>query len=252
MNKELYQEVIFLTGDIDHQSTTSYRDSLHYMKGWSYYATRNLQNSAAELSLVGPGSTFFHKAHFFAAYNYTHLGNYDHAIKKLQQIDLQDKNLSTLRNFELAGIYLLKRDYKQYDKHFQNSDTTYYPIAEEAAKLNVYASELRTHKPKSPFLACIMSSVIPGSGKIYAGETGEGISSLLTVGGLGFVTWENYRKKGPTHIKTLFFGAVFSAFYIGNIYGTYFSVKISEEELQHEYDNKILFNLHIPLRVVFN
>ncbi len=253
LNKEFYKEVLFLSNQKNFRKLKlSLQDSLHYFKGWSLYSQKKLFQSAQELSRVSLSSPFYHKSHFFAAYSWMHIENYDKSLDVLDTVETEEKNLQTLKHFEKAGLALLNRNYKEFDHQMNRVDTNYYAVAEESAQLNQYATDLRHHNHKSPVLASIMSGIIPGSGKIYAGETGSGISSLLTVGGLGFVTWENYRKKGPTDIKTLFFGAVFSAFYIGNIYGSYFSVKITEDEFQKGYNNKILFNLHIPLRNVFN
>ena len=237
--------------DVD-QFNLTLQDSLHYMKGWSYYAQKKLFQSAQELSKVSQRSPFYEKSRFFTAYNHAYLSNTNIAQSMLSELKLEDQKLNSLRHFEKAGIALLERDYQKFDKEFAHVDTTFYAISEESGKINQYATDLRTHQPKSAFLAGLMSSIIPGSGKIYAGKTGEGISSFLTVGGLGFVTWENFRKRGPKDFKTILFGSIFTIFHIGNVYGTVFSVKLSEQEFNNEYDHKILFNLHVPLRNVFN
>ncbi|MGM0496594.1 MAG: hypothetical protein ACQESJ_01625 [Bacteroidota bacterium] len=253
MNSEDYREVVFLIDKADFNNfNESLKDSLHYMKGWSLYSQKKLSRSANELQKVSINSPFYLKSQFFAAYNTLYQGNEKKAMNILDTLHIDNKNLNSLRHFEKAGINLINRNFKKFNNEFAQVDTTYYPLADESIKINQYATDLKNHQVKSPVLAGFMSSIIPGSGRIYAGETGEGISSFLTIGGLGLATWENYNKKGPKHFKTLFFGTIFTAFYIGNIYGTVFSVKIAEDEFQKEYDNKILFNLHIPLRNVFN
>jgi hypothetical protein len=216
------------------------------------YSIKKLDRSAKVLQKVTPSSEFYTKARFFAGYNLMHLRKYDQSNQTFNSINTNNKTHQSLLHFEKAGLALMQRDYEGFRENFQKVDTSYYAIAEESKKLNQYAFDLSHHNRKSPLLASIMSAIIPGSGKIYAGKTGEGISSLLTAGGLGFVTWENYNKKGLKNFKTIFFGALFTTFYIGNIYGTVFSVKIGEQEFQNEYDHKILFNLHVPLRNVFN
>jgi len=253
MNTEHHREVVYLIDKADFSNfNNNLKDSLHYMKGWSLYSQKKLSRSANELQKVSMNSPFYFKSQFFSAYNFLFQGNNKKALKILDTLHIDNKKLNSLRHFEKAGVSLINRNYKKFNKEFAKVDTTYYPLAEESVKINQYATDLKNHQAKSPVLAGFMSSIIPGSGRIYAGKPGEGISSLLTVGGLGLVTWENYNKKGLKHFKTLFFGTVFTAFYIGNIYGTVFSVKIAEDEFQKEYDNKILFNLHIPLRSVFN
>lgn len=253
LKKEYHREVIHLINQAEWENLESSAiDSMHYMKGWSHYALRQLESSAAELNQVSTNSPFYHKARFFAAYNQTHLGQYPLALASLKEIQTDKPEIHSLLHFEKAGIALLKRDFARFQREFSRVDTSYYPLAKESVKLSEYVTDLTTHRAKSPLLGGLMSSIIPGSGKIYAGKTGEGISSLLTVGGLGLVTWENYRKRGIKDWRTLLFGAAFSAFYAGNIYGTVFSIQIAEDEFQQEYDHKILFNLHIPLRNVFH
>jgi alpha-amylase/alpha-mannosidase (GH57 family) len=97
-----------------------------------------------------------------------------------------------------------------------------------------------------------MSGIIPGSGKIYAGRTGEGIASMIATTGFGLIAWENYQKLGYKNLKTLFFGSIFLASYVSNIYGSVISVKIEENNFTNVTQNQVLFQLHIPLRNFFD
>ncbi len=253
INRGYYKEVVHLLDETGYKNLSpALQDSLNYMKGWSLYSLKELNRSAKILNRVTPPSPFYHKSRFFAAYNHAHLANYEKALETLNNIKTTNENYHNLRHFEKSGIALLQRDYKTFRQQFEKTDTAYYPIAKSSRNMKRYARTLKTHNKKSPWVAGMMSALVPGSGKIYAGKTGQGISSFLTVGGMGFVTWENYRKNGWKDFKTLFFATVFSAFYAGNIHGTVMTVKITENEFQKEYDNKILFHLHIPLRNVFN
>jgi outer membrane protein assembly factor BamD (BamD/ComL family)/TM2 domain-containing membrane protein YozV len=70
---------------------------------------------------------------------------------------------------------------------------------------------------KSPILAGIMSAVIPGSGHLYAGHYGDGITSLFLnglfiAGTVVAVKQENYAVAGIA-------GLIGMPFYLGNIYG---------------------------------
>jgi TM2 domain-containing membrane protein YozV len=115
---------------------------------------------------------------------------------------------------------------------------------------NIYDNH-KSHRPKSPVLAGIMSGIIPGSGKIYAGKTGAGIASFIGTAGFGFIAWENYRKLGISHAKTIIFGSIFAFNYVSNIYGSVISVKLIENEYKNAVHNQILFQLHVPLRNFF-
>ena len=189
---------------------------------------------------------------FFAAYDYAHLGLVPLSDKIL--VDLLDaEKFEGLKAFELAGNALLKRNITQFENYYNTLDGYHdFAFSIEKERLFLYANEIKGHKNKSPLLAGLMSSVLPGSGKIYAGKTGEGIAAFIIVGAAGMTAYENYHKLGAKHAKTIIFSSIFSILYIGNIYGSVFTVKLANEEFNHEMDHKILFNLHIPLRNIFN
>jgi hypothetical protein len=226
-------------------------DSLYYLKGWSLYSLKQLDNSAYNLQKVKPESSFYHKSHFFAAYNYAHTQNYNEAKQVLNQIESNQK-LVQLKNFESSGIALLERNLNTYETSRIKTTDILPALQTEVVNLNKLYASIKNRKPKKMWLAGLMSAIVPGSGKIYAGKTGEGIASMLMVTSTGLVTWENHRKLGIKNFKTILFGSIFTIFYVGNIYGSVFSVKISNEEFNHEMDQKILFNIHIPLRNIFN
>ncbi|MCD4666047.1 MAG: hypothetical protein K8R68_12320 [Bacteroidales bacterium] len=252
-NKGFHKEVIHLTKSIDFSSSTlALKDSLLYLRGWSYYNLKILNKSYEDLIKVTASSPFYYKSHFFAAYNQTYIGNYTLAKENVRDIKGIEPIHISLEHFSLAAISLLERDFTTFKEQIQQVDTTFFAFHVESEKFRQYAVDLKAHKRKSPVLAGIMSAVIPGSGKIYAGKTAQGISSFIAVAGLGFVTFENHRKLGSKNIKTIIFGTAFTFFYLSNIYGAVFSIKVSEVEFQDEFQNKILFNLHIPFRTIFN
>jgi len=70
---------------------------------------------------------------------------------------------------------------------------------------------------KSPLLAGILSAIVPGSGHMYAGHYGDGITALLLnglfiAGTTVAIQQENYAVAGVV-------GVIGLPFYIGNIYG---------------------------------
>ena len=107
--------------------------------------------------------------------------------------------------------------------------------------------ETPNYKPKSPLLAGAMSAVIPGSGKIYAGDIYSGVSTLLIVGALGGMAAESWIKLGGRDWRTIALSSVFGLFYIGNIYGSALSVSVIRNTYQNAEKATLLFNLRIPL-----
>jgi hypothetical protein len=245
------EEAIYLL-----DSTTCYmeksNDSLNYLKGWSLYSLKRLNLSSESLVKVTPGSEFYLKSHFFAAYNYTYTGNLDKALEALSKIEFNSDKLSSVRNFELSGIYLLQGKRDIFEDYFSQTNKTFYEISESADNLQKISTDLYNHKVKSPLVAGLLSSVIPGSGKFYAGKRGEAISAFIASAGLGLVTWENYHKRGLKSFGTIAFGSAFLFSYTANIYGAVMTVHIAETEYKENVKNSILFNLHIPLRNTFD
>jgi hypothetical protein len=60
------------------------------------------------------------------------------------------------------------------------------------------------------------------------------------------------RKDGVSSPRFIIYGSLFSLFYIGNIWGSALSVKIKRQEFNEKIDEQILFDMHIPLRTLFN
>lgn len=246
-----YTEALFLI-DSSRCSSGQLDDSLNYLKGWSLYSLKRLSSSSESLLKVSPKSEFYLKAHFFAAYNYTHIGEYDNSTDVLSKIDGKSEKILSLKNFELAGISLLKGNNVLYDEYFTKINKSLYELTESSDNIQKISWDLKNHKSKSPLLAGVLSAIIPGSGKFYAGKKGEGISSFIATAGLGLVTWENYRKNGINNFKTIAFGSAFAFSYAANIYGAVLRVNILETEYRDNVKNSILFNLHIPLRNTFD
>lgn len=93
-------------------------------------------------------------------------------------------------------------------------------------------------KQKSPVLGAVLSVFVPGSGKIYANEFKDGAFSLLFVASSAFGLWRIVENNGWNSPWAYLFGGVSAGFYIGNIYGSFHSVKkynsLQNKNLNHE------------------
>jgi len=250
--EEFRDAVYYIETNLNQEYPMPVRDSLNYFKGWSQYSLKDLDQSASSLLKVSKNSPFFVKSRFFAAYNNSYLGVIAVSDQVLKDLDVSGI-YNNLKNFELSGNSLLKRNLPEFDAYFKKIESSdVFSFNTEKDKFLKYCQEINRHKNKSMVVGGIMSAVIPGAGKIYAGKTGEGISSFLIVAATGATAYENYHKLGIRNAKTILFGSLFAVLYIGNVYGSVFTIKLANEEFNHEIDNAILFNMHIPLRNVFN
>lgn len=230
---------------------TAQKDSIYWGLGLAHYSQKQLDSSAKYLENVSEKSTIFNKSRFFASINWVHLGNLEKAEKVMPVCSTSDSLLFALYTFEKAGLALLKRDFAAYER-LSPTIPDFYAIQEQKENRNKYYTDLKKVKKKSPFLAALMSAIIPGSGKIYAGKRGQGIASFLQSTVAGIQAYEGYKKGGIKSPRFIIYGGLFTVFYIGNIWGSSLSVKIKQQEMYDHIDNQILFDMHVPLRTVFN
>ena len=253
LNQQFNQEAIYESNQIlQIRISPPQKDSLYYIRGWAEYNLKELRASSQSLKQVGHSSVFYPKSQLFGAYNLIYLGDFGKASAMLDSFKTETPLNRHFSLFLRSGIDLLQRDIPSFRETVNKIPADYYGYTKELSQLNVIADELATHKRKSPLLAGILSGILPGSGQVYSGKTGQGIAALLLTSGLSLVVIENFNKRGPDKFETIFFGSVFTVFYIGNIYGAAFSAKIVNDDYNALTDKQILFNLHIPLRNIFN
>ena len=247
-------------GDIDEANYVLYKlnskkylsqstvDSINYLHGICFKLKNEPDSSSKYFLLVSKTSNKYIESRFNSSYNSIIKGNFDDSKKILIEVD----TLKQLKNLELSGICLLERNLNDFKILSSGFNYNYSPIAQQEHNLNDYYLKISKHKNKSMFVAGLLSAVVPGAGKIYAGKNWEGLSSLFMVGCLGATTYECYRKAGVSNYKTIIFGSIFTIFYIGNIWGSSFSVKIKNDEFSKTINQQILLDLNIPLHTIFN
>jgi hypothetical protein len=252
-DQERYAEAVYV---LDHISTQELlqpqKDSLLFWQGWTAYTTKKLKLAASRLVLVSDSAAWAVKSHFFAAYCLSFERDTAAARRVLDTLQVKDSIEKEMRYFQLAGLSLLQRDYKQYEQLRERFTFSSYIMESEETRMDTYSDKLSHYKKKSPLLAGVYSAIIPGAGKIYAGKKKQGIGSFFPVLSLAALTWEAYNRGGVKSARFIGFGSLFSLFYAGNIWGSVVAVKVKQREMNAFYDNKILFDMHIPLRNLYN
>lgn len=246
-----FNETLFLLENLSPEGQAQ-SDSVNYLTGWVLYGLKDLNASTYYLKKVSHESPFFHKSIFFAAYNNAYLARMNQSRELLNALDLDAESVYyTMRNFQLAGFALLDRDLDDFHK-FANELTGRFSFMQaEEKKLNDYALRIDQVKNRSPWVAGIMSMAVPGLGKIYAGKTAEGISTLLYVGAMMVTSWDFYNRFGAKNPIFITSATITSIFHIGNIWGSAAAVKRTQNEFNYEMDQRILLDMHVPLRRLF-
>jgi len=230
-----------------------YKDSVNFFLGMEYYGDHQLSEARQLFMQVSDQVFFYYKARYLAGIIDAENNQTDAAISNYSSMDeSSNPDLNELKQFELSGLYLLKKDYRRFDSvsilyNFKN------PIlSEEFLNLKNYSLVDKKIKRKSPLLAGSLSAIIPGLGKVYAGNNGQALASFLTCGLMGAVATENYLHFGFKHPQTIFFTGIFGLFYIGNIWGSALSVQVVKIEKQLENKHNILVGLKVPVSKFFN
>lgn len=224
-------------------------DSLHYLLGWAHYRQMQLDRSALHLLKVSPHSPVYYKSHFFGAYNQAHRGRLEESRQSLGRMEVPRHGLEhSMRNFQLGALALLSRDWDQFLEHEEHFSGRWHAMASEEERMRQHRDALLASPPRSPFVGGLLSAAVPGLGRVYAGKTGEGIISFLYVAALGFTTYDFYRGGGSRSPFFIASASVTGIFYLGNIAGSSTAVRRANNTFRDEMDQRILFDMHIPLR----
>lgn len=184
------------------------------------------------------------------------------------------KNLSRIAEFEILKTNFLEGNYDKVKQLFESQDSSeneYYPnaaklfystymlgnnklpdssnyklwfnAAGQTEIMNFYKRKINPGY-KSPTLAAVLSTVVPGLGKIYAGETSDGITAFLFNGILGFLAYDNFRAHHK--LRAWIFTGLTALFYGGNIYGSISAAQIYNAGIRFNFgkDFKIFLNKH--------
>jgi TM2 domain-containing membrane protein YozV len=227
------------------------KDSLSYYQGWAYYNVRDLDTSAYFLKKVKSNSPYYNKSVFYAATNYAYTKKYSQALSVVKK-EFIDTSYNQLMYLQKGGLFLLQRDYSRFDsvsKCFNYSD---FYVAAEQKEMLLYRKKLSSYKKKSPFVAGLLSTAVPGLGKFYAGKRGQALATAAACFVTGIVAAENLYRGGVTSPQFIITGTIFSFFYIGNIWGSVISVKMARRSFNDKTDNDIRVSIHLPLRRIFN
>lgn len=174
---------------------------------------------------------------------------------------LDEANFEYYRTIYLSGFYVRVRgDYylssyynSEYDDDIQklisltrlysnNEDTDsvsfFKPFNErESIELLKFYTRKKNLENKSPVVAALLSTVVPGLGKIYTENYGDGITALLLTGVLTFLSVDNF--KAEHDFRGWLFAGLAAYFYAGNIYGSATSAQIYNAAVRISFDNDL-------------
>ena len=112
------------------------------------------------------------------------------------------------------------------------------PFENEEKKSLSNFFNLKNNPPyKSEAWAGILSALIPGAGKIYTKEYGDGITAFILTGLFAYLAYTNFEHNHPT--RAWIFTAIGAGFYAGNIYGSVASAQIFNARVNFEFNEGV-------------
>lgn len=108
-------------------------------------------------------------------------------------------------------------------------------VREKAAVYNIYAENGEKLPTRSPFFAGLLSTVVPGAGRLYTGRLADALNTLFTVGLTGWQAYDGFRRDGLASVKGWTLGTLCGVFYVGNIYGSVISARVYNRHVTDEF-----------------
>jgi tetratricopeptide (TPR) repeat protein len=124
-------------------------------------------------------------------------------------------------------------------QEFRKAGRPYVPVFDK------YLEMIGDIKYKSPLKAGLWSAVLPGSGRIYAGRLKEGLISMITFFATSYLAYEGFRDNGIKSFKGWLFSSISAFLYIGNIYGSVISARLTNTRIQDGYRKGIEISLSV-------
>lgn len=125
-------------------------------------------------------------------------------------------------------------------------DSHLYPTAHN---LSGYASKTENKIiRKNVAIAALLSSIIPGTGRLYTGRTGDAFFSFFTVavpGVISYLYWQDDRKRAFSIAVS-----ITAVFYAGDIYGSIVSTQKYNRLEKKRYLERIENKLHIEEKLI--
>jgi len=219
---EEYEKYLNITDD----DTSQYKIALGY-------SLINDQTVAVQkFSLVNNSSPFYEQSRMERLKS-LFLQNFD-SLFYLSANELISTNSPYSNNaYRLLNTSLLLTKYELPEKEkylipFEN---------DEKSILNNFYDSKKNPPYKSAALAGILSAIIPGAGKIYSEDYGDGITAFILTGLFSYLAYTNFEHSHPT--RAWIFTALGAGFYAGNVYGSVASAQIFNAKINFEFDEGV-------------
>ena len=140
---------------------------------------------------------------------------------------------------------LMQKRWESAIQHFDQLDLSGSPetVGHHMLIYKRYAEDGRNLPSKSPLLAGFLSTVLPGSGRVYVGRPNDALLTVFLLGVLGWATYDGFSENGVSSRKGWTLGTLGGIFYLGNVYGSVVAAQT------HNRRTEAAFLATIPLEI---
>jgi len=128
---------------------------------------------------------------------------------------------------------------KLYSRYETTDSISFFKPFNKKERLDILKLYLRKKnlETKIPVVAAFLSTVVPGLGKIYTKNYGDGITALLLTGVLTYLSVDNFNANHD--FRGWLFGGLAAYFYAGNIYGSAASAQLYNANVRISFDSDL-------------
>lgn len=247
-SNKLYNDVIWYTEN----NPIALEENFFY-KGMAFYHLKKMDSCSFYLNKVSDNnSSWFKQAKFFESLAYMYTTKYDSATSVCKKINVSDKSDIELKNLLLYGQTVLLRKKEESTRLFDTLSNEKNQLFANASNIKTIEDNFLKKKKKSPLIAGCLSAIVPGLGKLYVGKKGQAIAAFIFTSMFAAQAIEGYYHHGVKSTQFYVYATFFSMFYVGNIWGSVYSVKINNIANNRYANKQITFELHVPLRSLYN
>lgn len=114
----------------------------------------------------------------------------------------------------------LELDFKVMKQDWQAADQLYQKFGIQDAGYYALIKKGLSQKYKSPLQAGLLSAILPGSGRVYAKDSKDGIISFIFIAATSYQAYRRFSQGGIKSVGGWIYGGFATGFYIANIYGS--------------------------------
>jgi len=213
----------------------SMNDTVAYKIALSYYSSYNLEKAKESLKLINKNSIFYDESILESL-------KIQYLLNEKFNIEYDESLIATLKDEKIHSAFLklwFTTNLRYPLPGVIDSEENFLDVFEEPLKSMAKELFYLRYYPnyKNPETAGILSAIIPGAGKFYVDEIGDGVMALLTTGIFVFLSYDNFR--ADHNFRGWLFAGISSLFYAGNIYGSVAAAQIYNARVDYDFGVKL-------------